>query len=59
MTDLVLSGLLTRRAELLKEAKAAEAAYHRLVEDIGHPTGWRFAFQGWGPGYGDMGRLRD
>jgi hypothetical protein len=39
MTDLILAGLLKRRAELLKEAKAAETTYHRLMADVAHLDG--------------------
>ncbi len=39
MTDPVLASLTTRRAELVAEAKKAEATLNRLLEDIDHIDG--------------------
>lgn len=39
MTDPVLAGLSKRRAELLAEAKAADATLRRLLDDIAHVDG--------------------
>ena len=39
MTDYVLDGLAKRRAELIADAKAADATLRRLLDDIAHIDG--------------------
>ncbi len=39
MSNPIVSSLLTRRAELLREAKAADATLRRLLDDIAHVGG--------------------
>lgn len=39
MTDIILTGLVKRRADLLKEAKCVEAGLRRLLTDIEHVDG--------------------
>lgn len=48
MTDYVLTGLVKRRADLLAEAKAAQATLTRLLSDIEYLDG---AIRQFSPGY--------